>query len=55
VNYSYGATRRRCVSEQQKAESVTVKHIKTMIKNNIKYNTDDDVIVSMELHTPNET
>jgi hypothetical protein len=33
--------------------------MKTMIKNNMKYNTDDDdddyVIVSMELHTPNET
>jgi hypothetical protein len=30
--------------------------MKTMIKNNIRYNTDDDddAIVSMELHTPNE-
>lgn len=37
-----------------------MKNVKIMIKNNIKYNTDDggdddDAIVSMGLHTPNET
>lgn len=33
-----------------------MKSVKITIKNNIKYNTDDgDAIVSMELHTPNET
>jgi hypothetical protein len=43
-----------CISATKSGECDSETH-KNNGKNNIKYNTDDDVIVSMELHTPNDT
>ena len=58
MNYNYRASRRRGATKSGECENE--KH-ENNDKNNIIYNTDDDddddddTIVSMEMHTPNET